>query len=242
MKIKYIVLSTLIAASPQVFAKASDWGTVQERQCVNIKEELQNDILVSITRSITDTRGRKSMSEDFSVAKGQSGVFCTDEVFRGEIHMHGNVNLGWKIIDPADATHVYASFNTTALFYGKGPDNDWKIDERGACGAYNHDGVYLAANGIETCKFLWNVPDEDVVAAVFSPKMSNINDSADQGYPHYDAESVLNDTQFWNVNDVAYNETTHDLYLCKNEWCNQSPAHYAPGVGRYWQQAWDLYK
>ena len=128
------------------------------------------------------------------------------------------------------------------MFSGRGPDNDWDIDEKGACGAHNQNGVYLESNGVETCGLLPDVEDEDIVAAVFSPEMSKLNASADHGYPHYNAESVLNGTQFWHANDVAYSETTHDLYLCKNAWCNQAPAYYAPGVGSEWQQAWDLYK
>ena len=238
-KVMLLPLMVLASASSHAVNLAGPWGTAQQEACVKLAQPAYADYYVDIYQRVYDSETIVETTERVSIPAGSSGELCGKKILVGDIWARGSIDVSWRIKDDSD--HLVREFVTYSTFDGHGATNDWDINEKGHCAANGEpNGVYLTANGRNSCYMIRDVDDEDVVKATYAVDLGD--HVPDRGYPHYDAEAVLNGTQRWIIGDVAYSETTQKLYTCKiTNWCNGNPTYYAPGEGQSWEDAWKAY-
>ncbi|GEM76759.1 hypothetical protein [Vibrio sagamiensis] len=243
MKLKYLTVP-LISLSANAIANIDDVsvrgpnGYAHQIPCVKITEPFYKDLKVRVKQYIDDSGIDETTDEFFYINSGTTGSFCGTQI-DGKIWVNGWVGVSWDLTDTAGKS--YANFSTRSHFNGEGGNNDWDIEENGQCAAVEGNGVYLEYGSTKSCSKLKNVPDSAVVKAMFVPNLKD--DLPDYGYPHYNADAVVEGSQVFKAGDIVYGESTRSLYKCKiTNWCNGLPTYYAPGDGLNWNQAWDPYE
>lgn len=183
---KYISFSLLLTCSSNVLSlerdltddgssKASPWGDVRTKSCVEINGDVPNlkaEISAWVEDLRVERRGNiihKNATVNIPAGSYERALFCTQPEMLGQIYNEGKVHYSWNILSGETSTSVN-QFKTYASFDGSGPNNDWDINEQGHCSS-----VWLGFKGNTTCGWLENIPDEDYVTAYYAPDLSSLN-------------------------------------------------------------------
>lgn len=236
---KAMIIPLMVLASTSAYAGPN--GHAAQKACIKLAQATYENISVDIHQNIADSGPVASTNETLSLPAGSTGEICGNNIVSGDIWANGSVDVSWKITNSSG--DIIKSFSTSSTFNGQGANNDWDINEKGQCAAngQSQNGVYLTANGKESCGPLEDISDDAVVKATYAVDLGD-NPVPDYGYTHYNSEQVKNGTQTWSVAQHAYSERTQLLYTCNvANWCNGDPTYYEPGHGLTWSQAWTEY-